>query len=164
MRALTAEPLDALHFAGHAYFVSSNPAHGGLVCANDEVLRGSDLDGQSDLPALVFFNACEAARVRRRAHVRSSPPRLQSRPVSVAEAFLAGGVANFIGTHWPVGDAAASLFSTSLYSRLVGGDDLGAAILASRRLLHARELADWADYVHYGNPAFVPLASRNDRQ
>jgi CHAT domain-containing protein/pimeloyl-ACP methyl ester carboxylesterase len=164
LRALAAEPLDALHFAGHAYFVSSNPAHGGLVCANDEVLRGSDLDGQGDLPALVFFNACEAARVRRRARSSSSSPHLRSRPVSVAEAFLAGGVANFIGTHWPVGDAAAGLFATSLYTRLVGGDDLGTAILASRRLLQARGLADWADYVHYGNPVFVPLASRNDPQ
>ena len=92
LRALAAEPLDALHFAGHAYFVSSNPAHGGLVCANDEVLRGSDLDGQGDLPALVFFNACEAARVRRRArapfvalpacgHARSASPR-HSSPVA----------------------------------------------------------------------------------
>ena len=39
-----------------------------------EVLRGADLDGLGDLPALVFFNACEAARVRRPRRARRPPP------------------------------------------------------------------------------------------
>jgi pimeloyl-ACP methyl ester carboxylesterase len=170
LRALATEPLDALHFAGHAYFVSANPAHGGLVCAGGEVLRGSDLDGQGDLPALVFFNACEAARVRRRnpapersgarrrsgSRVRSGPG-----PVSVAEAFLAGGVANFIGTHWPVGDRSALGFALGLYEALLREEPLGPAVLGARRLLRAKDSADWADYVHYGNPAFLLFASRS---
>jgi hypothetical protein len=170
LRALAADSLDALHFAGHAYFVGSNPAHGGLICADDEVLRGSDLDGHGDLPALVFFNACEAARVRRRKPVgRRTQPADRSRakpiarpgPVSVAEAFLAGGVANFIGTHWPVGDLAARRFAIGLYEALLHQEPLGAAMLRARRLLHAQDSADWADYVHYGNPAFLMLASRS---
>ena len=106
-----------LHFAGHAYFDADEPARGGLICAGDEVLRGADLDGLGNLPALVFCNACEAARVRRRqAHGRAATVR-RAAPLSVAEAFLAGGVANFIGTHWPVGDDAALAFSTTLYER-----------------------------------------------
>jgi hypothetical protein len=151
--------------------VSSNPAHGGLICADDEVLRGSDLDGQGELPALVFFNACEAARVRRRkpgerrappaARQRGSRPRVRSGPVSVAEAFLAGGVANFIGTHWPVGDRAAQSFAIALYDALLHEEPLGTAVLGARRLLRSQGSADWADYVHYGNPAFLLFASRS---
>jgi CHAT domain-containing protein len=160
LNAIDTRSVDALHFAGHGFFESADPAHGGLVCAGAEILRGSDLDHLGELPALVFFNACEAARVRRR--VRRAPgARTRGRPTSVAEAFLAGGVANFIGTHWPVGDAAAGSFSTSLYTRLLAGADLGTAILGARRALSELGLPDWADYVHYGNPAFMPLASRN---
>jgi pimeloyl-ACP methyl ester carboxylesterase len=158
LRELVSQPLHALHFAGHAYFVSANPAHGGLVCAGDEVLRGSDLDAAGDLPALVFFNACEAARVRRPG--RSRP--LRARPVSVAEAFLIGGVANFIGTHWPVGDRPAQQFASSFYSTLLTGSSIGAALLRARRTLEALDAADWADYVHYGNPELMLFASRND--
>jgi pimeloyl-ACP methyl ester carboxylesterase len=159
LHELVSRPLHALHFAGHAYFVSANPAHGGLVCADDEVLRGSDLDGAGDLPALVFFNACEAARVRR--PDRSRP--LSARPVSVAEAFLAGGVANFIGTHWPVGDRPAQEFATEFYATLLKGATIGSAVLRARRRLHALDAADWADYVHYGNPELMLFASRIDR-
>jgi len=164
--AIDTHSVDALHFAGHGFFESADPAHGGLVCAGGEILHGSDLDRLGELPALVFFNACEAARVRRRGAPGSRSRRAarvpaRGRASSVAEAFLAGGVANFIGTHWPVGDAAAGSFSTGLYTRLLGGADLGTAIVGARRALSELGLADWADYVHYGNPAFMPLASRN---
>ena len=53
----------------------------------------------------------------------------------VAEGFLAGGVANFIGTHWPVGDDAAYAFSLSLYESLLDRATLGAAVLGARRRL-----------------------------
>ena len=109
---------DVLHFAGHGHFDPARPGESGLVCARDEVLRGADLDGIGDLPALVFFNACEAARVRRRAASRRRMARQPS--TSLAEAFLVGGVANFLGTHWPVGDDAALAFSTHLYPRPAG--------------------------------------------
>jgi hypothetical protein len=154
---------DVLHFAGHGYFEASRPGESGLVCAGDEVLRGVDLDGIGDLPALVFFNACEAARVRRRtaarraASRRRAPPRRATRrpSTSLAEAFLVGGVGNFLGTHWPVGDDAALTFSTSLYPGLLSGHPLGQAIRDARRAVQARGSGDWADYVHYGNAAFA---------
>ena len=146
---------DVLHFAGHGYFDPNRPGESGLLCARDEVLRGVDLDGIGDLPALVFFNACEAARVRRRirAHRRARATRRPS--TSLAEAFLVGGVANFLGTHWPVGDDAALTFSTSLYPPLLSGRPLGIAIRDARRAVRAGGSGDWADYVHYGNASFV---------
>lgn len=145
---------DALHFAGHGYFQAREPGRSGLVCAGGEVLRGSDLDGLGDLPALVFFNACEAARVRRRGSPSGRRLAAFRQSTSVAEAFLSGGVANFLGTHWPVGDEAAFAFSGRFYGRLLAGATLGEAVLAARRLVFAQGSIDWADYVHYGAPAF----------
>jgi CHAT domain-containing protein len=77
----------------------------------------------------------------------------------IAEAFLSGGVANFMGTHWPVGDEAASAFSLQLYETLLRGATLGDAVLASRRRIAALPSIDWADYVHYGNAEFRLVAT-----
>jgi CHAT domain-containing protein len=148
---LAGERYDVLHFAGHAYFDADEPGSGGLLCAGEEVLRGSDLAPLTNLPALVFCNACEAARVRRRTVRRALSLR---RSASVAEAFLAGGVANFLGTHWPVSDHAALEFSTSLYRQLLQGATLGEAILAARNRVLDLGSLDWADYVHYGAARF----------
>lgn len=157
LAALGTGVFDVLHFAGHAFFDAREPDQGGLLCDGKEVLRGTDLANVGNLPALVFCNACEAARVRKRAAGRSAPTRLfgmRRSMTGIAEAFLAGGVANFLGTHWPVGDDAAATFSQSLYASLLTGDRLGAAVLTARRRLESIPTVDWADYVHYGNPAF----------
>jgi hypothetical protein len=154
LAALHAGGFGVLHFAGHAFFDAGDPARGGLVCDGDEVLRGADLATLGNLPALVFCNACEAARVRRRRAGATRSRAVQPRLGGLAEGFLTGGVANFIGTHWPVGDDAASAFSQSLYESLLDRATLGAAVLAARRRLHAMPSVDWADYVHYGSPEF----------
>jgi len=153
--ALASGTYDVLHFAGHGFFDPADPGRSGLICAGEDVLRSGDLDGLGNLPALVFFNACEAARVRR-SGARRSPRRLfdRARSSSLAEAFLNGGVANFLGTHWPVGDAAALEFSACVYERLLAGVELGDAVLAGRRGVHASGSVDWADYVHFGSPDF----------
>jgi len=71
------------------------------------------------------------------------------------EAFLGGGVANFLGTHWPVGDEAAFAFSTRFYQGLLDGAALGECVLEARRGVFAHGSIDWADYVHYGSPEFT---------
>jgi len=146
---------DALHFAGHGFFDAGNPGRSGLVCAGGEVLRGTDLDGLSNLPALVFFNACEAARVRKPGRAPDARLFAFRRSTSVAEAFLGGGVANFLGTHWPVGDQAAFAFSTGFYRQLLDGAPLGECVLAARRRVLALDSIDWADYVLYGSHDFA---------
>jgi CHAT domain-containing protein len=155
LRAIGAGCHDVLHFAGHGFFDAGNPGRSGLVCAGQEVLRGADLDGLGDLPALVFFNACEAARVRKPRGTQGQRLFAFRRSTSVAEAFLAGGVANFLGTHWPVGDQAALAFSTSFYQRLLEAAPLGDCVLAARRRVLALDSIDWADYVLYGSPDFT---------
>ncbi len=155
--ALGTGAFDVLHFAGHAFFDAREPHNGGLVCDGRETLRAEHLANVGVLPALVFCNACEAARVRKPA--RAMAPRgptlgLQRSMTGIAEGFLAGGVANFVGTHWPVGDESAFGFSQRLYDSLLQGERLGEAVLAGRQQLHAIPSVDWADYVHYGNPDF----------
>ena len=161
LREMGSGEYDVLHFAGHGFFDADDPGASGLVCANGTVLRGSDLDGIANLPALVFFNACEAARVRRpggssTARIMSAQARLFGlrRSSSLAEAILDGGVANFVGTHWPVGDDSALAFSKTFYAGLLGGARLGDTVLKARREVLAAGSIDWADYVHYGNPSF----------
>jgi len=127
------------------------------VCAGKDVLRADHLANINVLPALVFCNACEAARVRKRARASASPARqfgMRRTMTGIAEGLLAGGVANFVGTHWPVGDDAALAFSRSLYEALLTGERLGDAVLSARRRLESIPTVDWADYVHYGSPEF----------
>jgi CHAT domain-containing protein len=154
--ALGSGAFDILHFAGHAFFDARRPDTSGLVCAGKEVLQAGHLGSLGTLPALVFCNACEAARVRKPA-ARKSPARRSAAVHSmtgIAEGLLASGVANFIGTHWPVGDESAYSFSNLLYESLLQGARLGDAVLAGRRGLQEVPSIDWADYVHYGSPDF----------
>jgi len=142
---------DVLHFAGHAFFDTSSPASSGVLCAGGRVLSGSDLASLDALPALVFFNACESGRVRQMGRVS----RALARGAGLAEAFLRGGVANFIGTWWPVADVAASRFAVSLYERLTQGETIGSALQAARAAVRRLRSADWANYLHYGSFDFA---------
>jgi hypothetical protein len=170
LNAVRSGKYDVLHFAGHAFFDERDPGRSGLVCAREEVLVGGDLTGIGSLPSLVFFNACEAAKTRRastgtlsgkRSRKDGSP---QGEPLrserarqtaSIAESLLRGGVANFIGTYWPVGDDAASQFAEAFYNAALKSRTLGSAILDGRRAIRADKSSDWADYVLYGSYDFV---------
>jgi CHAT domain-containing protein len=114
------------------------------------VLSGSDLAAMDSVPALVFFNACESGRLR----ATVNPLRQLDRSVGLAEAFLRGGVANFIGTWWPVSDAAASTFATALYRELAKGESIGNALNAARTGVRILPSGDWANYLHYGSYDF----------
>jgi len=141
---------DAIHFAGHAWFDPEAPASSGILCAGGRVLSGSDLAAMDSVPALVFFNACESGRLR----ATVNPLRQLDRSVGLAEAFLRGGVANFIGTWWPVSDAAASTFATALYRELAKGESIGNALNAARTGVRLLPSGDWANYLHYGSYDF----------
>src|SRR5690606_18972975 len=90
---------------------------------------------------------------RERARPEDLPRRINEN-VGLAEAFLRGGVANYIGTYWPVGDDPAEMFAERLYSGLIRGERIGKALLEARTLLKQRNWHDWADYILYGSPDF----------
>jgi CHAT domain-containing protein len=158
MRDFSSGLYDVIHYAGHAYFDRNHPSRSGVLCAGQQVLSGADLAGLGRLPTLIFFNACEAGRIRGTGV--AAPPKPSGRDrlehnVGLAEAFLRGGAANYVGTYWPVGDTSAATFAESFYSRLMSSEPLGAAILAARREVRKLKSVDWADYILYGSPEFV---------
>jgi hypothetical protein len=142
---------DAIHYAGHAYFDPASPSSSGILCAGGRVLSGADLASLESLPALVCFNACESGRVRQAPQVQ----RAIGRSTGFAEAFLRGGVANFVGTWWPVSDAAAARFAGVFYERLMQGEAMGPALHAARLAVRRLGSGDWANYLHYGAFDFV---------
>lgn len=137
---------DVIHYAGHAYFDPASPSSSGILCAGGRVLSGADLASLDMLPALVCFNACESGRVRQAAQVQ----RALGRSTGFAEAFLRGGVANFLGTWWPVSDAAAARFATVFYQQVMQGTAVGPALNAARNAVRRLGSGDWANYLHYG--------------
>lgn len=144
---------DVVHYAGHAFFDPEVPARSGVLCHGREVLSGADLAGVGSLPALLFFNACESARVRRgdlRKDATLDIRRRLDRNIGLAEAFLRGGAANFVGTYWPVGDAPAKSFAGTFYKSLLGGKAIGEALQEGRVAVRDLGSVDWVDYIHYG--------------
>jgi hypothetical protein len=151
---------DLVHYAGHAFFDPAVPSRSGILCAGRVVLSGADLTGIGSLPNLVVFNACEAGRIRGNVDLKNRKldiPRRMERAVGLAESFLRGGIANYVGTYWPVGDAAAERFSVVLYKGLLGGESIGAALLMARNEVRSLKptTVDWADYIHYGDFNFT---------
>lgn len=155
---------DILHYAGHAFFDPQQRARSGLVCS-DGHLTGAELVEIGHLPSLVFFNACESARVRKQV-VRESTRVSRDiqeridRSVGLAEAFLRGGVANYIGTYWPVGDDPAKTFAGTFYERVLAGDTLLAALSKARADVNKITSPDWADYLFYGSADFAVKTAR----
>jgi pimeloyl-ACP methyl ester carboxylesterase len=150
--------IDILHYAGHAFFDRSNRNDGGLILAGDRVFTGRHAMNLGKLPALIFFNACEAARVRGEDGTTAMRVADQAmEQASVAESLLRNGVGNFVGTYWKVGDSAACMFADAFYRAVAARDSLNAAVLAGRRVLLDASLPDWANYVFYGDPDFTLL-------
>ncbi|MBN1626984.1 MAG: alpha/beta fold hydrolase [Deltaproteobacteria bacterium] len=161
LRAFRSGEYDVIHYAGHAFFDAADPAGSGIICAEKQILSGRELAGIGNLPSLVFFNACEAARVRNgrdlgKRHL--DMPRRIERNVGLAEAFLRGGVANYVGTYWPVGDEAAKVFSEAFYTSLLKGFTMGESLQTARKAIAGKSI-DWADYVHYGDFNFALKAA-----
>ena len=152
---------DIVHYAGHAFFDPLRRSRSGLICADRQVFSGADLSNLPALPGLVVFNACESGRVRGYFDPRKKTPTqelISMREVNVglAEAFLRGGVANYIGTYWPVDDSPAETFASEFYDALLKGRSLGQALVNTRsKLLNNMKEIDWADYIHYGDQNFV---------
>jgi hypothetical protein len=143
--ALRRGEYDLLHVAAHAEFDgrtrrSTLQVAGGRIAAEDLVELPA-------LPRLALFNACESARVRGRAATLTAAAPVRS----LAEVLLRGGVGHFVGTYWPVSDAAAERFAESLLAALLEGDRIAAAVAKARRSVRDHGAVDWANYIHWGS-------------
>ena len=154
---------DILHYAGHADFVESSPEASGLIL-RDGRLTAADLLELRTVPQMIFLNACELGRLRGDPGDRSGGAKMSAfvGQVSLAESFLLNGIANFIGTYWPVNDTAASRFANAFYAGLLAGKPLSLAMREARQAAKSVSPRDWANYMHFGDPLYVlrqaPLA------
>jgi len=154
---LSSGEYDVDHYAGHGACDPDNTQQSGILCHGYKYLTGTQLANLSRLPALAFFNACEVGRVRGRAAAKAENSAIvgADRNMGLAEAFLRGGIANYVGTYWPANDGAAAVFAKAFYDQLLSGRTIGSAIQTGRNLLQKMPHHDLADYIHYGNPDFV---------
>jgi pimeloyl-ACP methyl ester carboxylesterase len=160
--ALRSGKFDIVHYAGHAAFDADAPGRAGLVLAGRDVLTGPDLAGISNLPFLVFFNACRAGRVRGAGKPARGPgaSAIAEHSYSVAETLMRGGISNYLSTYWPVRDDAAEAFAATFYQAVLAGRPIGTALLDSRKAVQELGVQDWADYILYGSFDFI-LKRRN---
>ena len=144
-------------------------ATAGFVMNNDDIERalrtGEDAGVLED-----YFGPSDYAELRRLSQQASAKrsaagprvlilpgitgSRLGHRPSDNRES-VRGGVANYVGTYWPVGDTSAKLFAENFYKSLLRGETAGKALLAGRRAVWDEPSVDWADYIHYGSHDFV---------
>ncbi len=142
---------DIVHYCGHAYFDAEHRSSCGLICAGGEVLTGNDVQDIAKLPFLLFLNACQSNKVRTSGSGKvPAKPKMAAPPSTVAEAMLCSGIANFIGTYWPVDDDAAGKFAAEFYNQLGGNSELGKAMLEGRKAI--ADTADHSNYALFGNP------------
>ena len=107
-----------------------------------------------------FANACFSGVVR-----AGKPFTLQESNRSLAglaQAFFERGVQNYIGTGWPVDDAAALEFAKVFYTEALSGNDLGCALAKAREAILACG-STWGAYQHYGQATakLITLSERN---
>jgi len=149
---------DVIHYAGHGVFDPANDRKGWLF-RDDCVLSASEILKVRQVPRLVFANACRSSQVDTAGEVRQVSQNANPLgQVSLAEAFFARGLPNYIGAGWPIPDEEddiAFVYRFYLEALGVGGagvypvdlgassagllavtpSSLGAALSAARRTL-----------------------------
>jgi glutathione S-transferase len=120
----------------------------------DGKLTAADLLEVGKAPHMIFLNACESGRMRGQSSNGPRPTHFGGQ-VSLAEGFLLSGIANFIGTYWPVNDVAALKFAHTLYGSLLSGKSLSASMREARQATRTVNSRDWANYLHFGDPLYT---------
>ena len=113
MRALASRAINtnAVDYAGHGVFDPS-VAREGWVFSEDYTLSAKAIFKIRQVPRLVFANACLSSAME----TSGEPlPRLEIQQVSLAEAFFARGIENYIGAGWKVDDKLAVDFASQFY-------------------------------------------------
>ena len=152
---------DVLHHSGHAMFDENHPERSGILLSKNPfvVLSAVDLAELETVPHLIFLNACQSGRVRDTRLETSDLQQTKHR--SLAEGFILGGVRNFVGTYWVVGDNSARAFAQSFYKDLLDGAPIGLAMRRGRKMLSDDGPNEWANYLQFGDPGSVLRKSAN---
>ncbi len=147
---------DIVHFAGHCESDKKNTQRSGWMFSDgvfriEEILK---MGQSSDLPALIFSNACHSAGL--------SPGLIssgyQEANFNMAGAFLFAGVRHYIGSIRKIEDIASQEFARKFYTQLLAGASVGESLrIAKLKLIKEYGLASlhWVNYLLYGDPGFV---------
>lgn len=148
------ESVDFLHYSGHSFFVGKGLYESGLTLAGPDWVSLEDIRSLDGVPRLVFFNACQAARVRGKTSEEPLSDEMVTESATFAEFFLRRGVEAYLGTHWYVNDRGAQIFGVEFYKQLVQGETVADSVLNARQILAEMARMDWANYVLYGEGSF----------
>ncbi|MFY4728412.1 CHAT domain-containing protein [Nitrospira sp. BLG_2] len=144
---ILSEEFDLIHYSGHGDFDEKNPAKSGWIFGKEYVLSAGDIFRARRVPRLIFANACFSGVVR-----SGKPFTVEESNRSLAglvQAFFERGVQNYIGTGWPVDDAAALEFAKVFYREALLGNDLGSSLSKAREAILTSG-STWGAYQHYG--------------
>jgi CHAT domain len=135
-----------LHFACHNSF---DPANGASIRFGEARFTPTLLSTAGITKTLgaraplVFVNACRSGGLAASYNGMDG----------FARKFLAAGASTFIGSLWAVVDDTAREFASTLYGELLGGAELGDAVLQARRQASSRPGdPSWLAYSVYGDP------------
>lgn len=154
------EEFDLIHYSGHGDFDEKNPAKSGWIFGKENVLSARDIFRARRVPRLIFANACFSGVMR-----SGKPFTLQESNRSLAglaQAFFERGVQNYIGTGWPVDDAAALEFAKVFYREALSGKELGSSLSKAREAILTSG-STWGAYQHYGQATakLIALSEKN---
>jgi len=144
---ILSEEFDLIHYSGHGDFDEKNPTKSGWIFGKENILSAREIFRARRVPRLIFANACFSGVMR-----SGKPFTLQESNrnlAGLAQAFFERGVQNYIGTGWPVDDAAALEFAKVFYTEALSGNELGTSLSKSREAI-LRNGSTWGAYQHYG--------------
>jgi pimeloyl-ACP methyl ester carboxylesterase len=144
---ILSEEFDLIHYSGHGDFDEKNPSKSGWIFGRERILSAREIFRARRVPRLIFANACFSGVIR-----SGKPFTLQESNrnlAGLAQAFFERGVQNYIGTGWPVDDAAALEFAKVFYAEALSGEALGPSLSKAREAILASG-STWGAYQHYG--------------
>lgn len=157
---ILSEEFDLIHYSGHGEFDEKNPAKSGWIFGKESILSAREIFRARRVPRLVFANACFSGVIR-----SGNPFTLQESNrnlAGLAQSFFERGVENYIGTGWPVDDAAALRFAKVFYEEALSGTGLGASLSKARKAILTSG-STWGAYQHYGQ-ATATLVAKSQKK
>ncbi len=152
-----------IHIAGHGEPPTDSVTRG-VVLSDGAFFGAQEIKALRVIPELVFVNCC---------HLAADAPKKLFAPVNynraefasgVAQALIEGGVRCVIAAGWAVDDNAASVFATSFYKALLGGDRFIDAVATARESARSSHSNTWAAYQCYGDPDWRFRTQTGDAQ
>ncbi|MGH3360675.1 MAG: CHAT domain-containing protein, partial [Nocardioidaceae bacterium] len=148
LNALFAHEYRVIHIAAHGDYDAERSERSGVCIGPDRFLTSHEFEQMQTTPDLVFLNCC---------HLGSGIARPDRLASGVSRKLIDNGIRTVVAAGWTVDDAAAETFATDFYDGLLSGENLGAATLSARKLVHSKfgqSTNTWGAYQVYGEPAF----------